>query len=61
MTRLQRLAERIGCTEGQLYTMVISLVVAGLLVAFGGVPLRSAPSSDPAPSPSPSVSPTASR
>jgi hypothetical protein len=30
-----RLAERIGCTEGQVYTMAIALLAALLLAVFG--------------------------
>ena len=35
MSPVQRLADRIGCTEGQVYTMAIGLVVALLLAVFG--------------------------
>ena len=35
MTPVQRLADRIGCTEGQVYTMAITLAAALLLAVFG--------------------------
>lgn len=35
MSAPRRLAERLGCTEGQVYTMVIGLAVALLLALFG--------------------------
>jgi hypothetical protein len=56
--RVAALAARIGCTEGQVYSMVISLAAASLLVAAGGVPLGSGPPSAAAgglPTPAPVV------
>ena len=56
------LAARLGCTEGQVYTMVIATVSASVLVGLGGVPLgeraravRAAPPAVSAPLP-PAVS-----
>lgn len=39
MSRVSRLAGRIGCTEGQVYTMAISLLAALLLAVFGIPPV----------------------
>lgn len=36
-TAMARLAERIGCTEGQLYTMIIGLVLA-IVLAIACIP-----------------------
>ena len=37
MSPARRIADRIGCTEGQVYTMAIGLAVA-LLLAVLGIP-----------------------
>jgi len=49
---LSPLAARLRCTEGQLYSMVISLTAASALVLGGGVPLGDAPRVEAAPLPS---------
>lgn len=35
MSPAGRVADRLGCTEGQVYTMAIALAVAVLLAVFG--------------------------
>ncbi|MCW2621979.1 MAG: hypothetical protein JWL64_1581 [Frankiales bacterium] len=43
VTRASGIAARLGCTEGQLYSMAIALTSACALVLLGGVPLLPAP------------------
>lgn len=60
-TRLGSLAARLGCTEGQLYSMVISVVAATALVLVGGVPLGDpvrATASPVPPAPAPALAPS---